>query len=83
MRIGIRLFFMIGNITAWFSQAVTEGRISADECFELLMMILAGLGVKTDFDASKLKEAMLAMEEEERSPNPEDVLDIAGMLNRG
>ena len=80
MRIGMKIFFMIGSITAWFSQAILDGRISAEECFQLLMLILSGLGLKTDFDASKLRDAMLAMAEEEDSPDPESVLDFNSFM---
>jgi len=80
MKIGLKIFFMIGNITAWFSQAIMDGKIDAEECFRLVMVMLAGLGVKTSFDVTKMRDAMVALAEEEATPNPEDAIDYSKFM---
>lgn len=83
MRIAMKVFFMVGNITAWFSQAIVDGKITASECFSLLMIVLSGLGIKTEFNVTELRDAMLKLDEGDlATDNPEDAIDITALMNR-
>ena len=49
----LMIFTFFGIISAWASKALEDGKISAQECYELVNALAEVLGVTLEFDVSE------------------------------
>ncbi|TES93558.1 MAG: hypothetical protein E3J94_01280 [Desulfobacteraceae bacterium] len=49
----LMIFSFFGIISAWASKALQDGKISAQECYELVNALAEVLGVTLEFDVSE------------------------------
>ena len=49
----LMIFSFFGIISAWASKALEDGKITADEAFELVVSLAGVLGVVLEFNASE------------------------------